>query len=219
MLRSVLVAGSALILWACGAPAAQSESAPSSASAGGEQALPAEPAPEPAPEPGPQAAPSGPATLTVVVSVKGEEVPASVRLIDGAGAEAASGHAGDTLGVESGDYTLEVEVDDAAVLADKPKQRSPITLAPGASVRHPIELPWASIQLRVRVNGKVDGGAEVDIMRHGEVVTTMRSDGEHVMVSPGRYDARVRTRRAEIEVPQLMFPQGATRTLPVDVQM
>ena len=86
-------------------------------------------------------------------------------------------------------------------------------------MRQPVSFPWAAIQLRVRINGKVNASAKVDIIRAGKVVATLQSDKPHVMFSPGRYDAKVHTGGAEIEVPQLLFPEGATRTVPVDVQM
>ncbi|MDD9932300.1 MAG: hypothetical protein OXT09_01775 [Myxococcales bacterium] len=167
----------------------------------------------------PEPVPAGPARITVRARVKGEPVAAQVALLAASGAEVASGGSGEPLSAPAGEYTLVVAIEDPSVLVDRPTQRGPITLVPGASADHPVEFPWASVQLRVRVNGRVDEGAKVDILRNGEVVATMKSDAAHVLVSPGRYGAKVRTRGAEVEVQQLMFPQGATRAVPVDVPM
>jgi hypothetical protein len=86
-------------------------------------------------------------------------------------------------------------------------------------VTQPVSFPWAAIQLRVRVNGQVNRKAKVDIMRDGEVLATLQSDQPHVKFSPGRYEAKVRVGGAKIDAPELLFPEGATRTVPVDIQM
>jgi hypothetical protein len=208
----------AVILFVGCGGAAQEPTDPSTPAApetsGGTAAAPA--APEPEPEPEPPAA--GPATITVTAKLRGEPVAADVKLIGSDGTEV-SGAAGEILSAQSGEYTLEVAITDPAILADTPTQSSALTLAPGDAVMQPVEFPWAMIQLAVKINGKPAKGAKVDILRHGEVVTTFESMAEPRPISPGRYSARVRTRNAEIEVPELMFPAGATRTVPVDVAL
>jgi len=209
-----------LLLVGCSTPAAQPASAPPSAASAGAETPAAMPeAPEATEAAPPAPAPSAPATLTVEAAVHGELKPASVKLMSEDGEQVASGATGQAISVQSGEYTLIVAIEDAAVLADRPTQRVPITIAPGADVKHHIDFPWASIQLRVRVNGEPESQATVRVMRQGAVVATVKSEGEHIMLSPGRYQAEVNTRGATIEVKQVLFPEGATQTVPVDVRM
>jgi hypothetical protein len=211
-------------LWAaigCASGAAESGSAPPPTSEpqseGGEaeasEALEAVEAPAEAP----RAARSGPSTITVNVEVDGKPAEATVRLLAGS-TEAAGGASGQAMTVDSGDYTMEVQIADDS-LVDKPRQRRALTLLPGGNVTETVDFPWSKIQLKVRVNGALDQGAQVHLMRNGEKVVTLKSNAPHVPISPGRYQAVVKTRGAEIEVQQLMFPQGATQTVPVAVSM
>lgn len=212
-----VVLGCSLLLGACAPPVEQSEVAPKSA--GSEHAPGASAAPEPlAAEPAAPPAPA-PATLTVEAAVKGELTPARVRLIDSEGDEAAAGKSGESLSVVSGEYTLIVSIEDPAILADRPTQRTPLTVQPGENPTHRVDFPWASVQLKVRVNGEPESKATVRLLRQGAVVTTVESGGAHVTLSPGRYQAEVTTRDATIEIKQLLLPEGATQTVPVDVRM
>ena len=205
---------------------AASEGAPQTAtaapgpSAGSETAAVPESEAEVAPDPEPaQVPPSGPSSLTVSASVKGANVAAHVRLLRADGSAAAEGDAGQKLTVPSGDYSLDVQVTDESVLVDRPNKRSEVTLAPGGDLSQSVSFPWARIKLNVQVNGKLDPSAVVRILRQGAIVAEIRSGGDYVNVSPGRYKAVVKTRGAEIEVDQIMFPEGATREMPVPVQM
>lgn len=162
--------------------------------------------------------PSGPATVVIEATVKGEPVPAAARVLDG-DAVVASGKSGEALTVAPGHYVLEAAIEDSGVIADRPSKRTSLALRAGATLQQPMAFPWAAIQLRVRVNGKLNRSATVDIIKNGEVVATLKSDQPHVMFTPGRYDAKVRVGGAKIDAPQLLFPEGATRTVPVDVQM
>lgn len=217
--RHGLVVGCGLLIASCAKPAEPTETTP--ASTGGEQAPSAPAAAEPpAAEPvAAPPAPSAPATLTVEAAVKGEVKPATVQLIDSEGEQAAAGKGGESLSVPSGEYTLIVSIEDPKVLADRPTQRTPITIAPGQNPTERVDFPWASVQLKVRVNGEPESKATVRLMRQGAVIATVESGGEHITLSPGRYQAEVVTRDATIEVKMLLFPEGATQSLPVDVKM
>ena len=187
-------------------------------SSGGEAGAPAPTAP--AAEPAePAVAPSGPAALTVEAAVHGEVKPARVQLIGSDGGEVAAGASGQPLAIQSGEYTLIVSIEDAAILADRPNLRVPLTVKPGDDLKQHVDFPWASVQLKVRVNGEPEGHATVRILRQGALVATVESGGAFVTLSPGRYQAEVITRDATIEVKQLLFPEGATQTVPVDVKM
>jgi hypothetical protein len=217
--HGLLIGCGLLLLAGCAPPAEPTAAAPSST--GAEQAPTTPVAPEPvAAEPvAPAPAPSAPATVTVEAAVKGELKPADVKLIDAEGEEAAAGKTGESLSVPSGEYTLLVSIEDPKVLADRPTQRTPITIAPGQNPVERVDFPWASVQLKVRVNGEPENKATVRLMRQGAVIATVESGGEHITLSPGRYQAEVVTRDATIEVKMLLFPEGATQTVPVDVRM
>jgi hypothetical protein len=126
---------------------------------------------------------------------------------------------GQKLTVPSGVYTLEVAVTDEKALIDKPTEEREVTLIAGADSTETVDFPYSKIKLNVRVNGALDTKAVVRVMRKGAVVAEIRSAGEHVMISPGRYGAEVKARGAVIEIDELMFPQGATREMPVGVQI
>lgn len=151
--------------------------------------------------------------------MKGESKPADVQVIAEDGSEVASGKTGESLSLQSGEYTLLVSIDDAKVLADRPTRRLPLTVQPGEDLEQQVEFPWASVQLNVRVNGQLEKNATVRVMKQGAEVVKVKSAGEHVTLSPGRYQAVVSTRGATIAVEQVLFPEGATQTVPVDVRM
>ena len=160
--------------------------------------------------------PSGPSTIRFDVKVAGEPVGAEISILRG-GEVVASGQAGQPITTESGDYEMAIKVTDG--LVDHPVEHGQLTLEAGADVAQTIELAWARIQVQVRINGRATKSATVDVMRDGEVVATLKSGAPHVLISPGRYQAIVKARGAKMEVPELMFPSEATRTVPVSVKM
>jgi hypothetical protein len=194
---------------------------PAPAASGGEQAA-AEPAVDraaPDESGAPVTAASGPAKITVDARVRGQSVAADVRLIGPGGEDAAHGGSGEALQATSGEYEMQVTIRDASALADKPTQRRKLTLSPGDDLHEPVDFPWAMIQLNVVVNGSPDPGAVVHLMRDGEEVAAFKSGAAPAPISPGRYSAQVKTHGASIDVASLMFPDGATQSVPVRVQM
>lgn len=178
--------------------------------------------PEPA-APAPQAEEipmrtSGPAQITVTAQVRGEPIAATVRL-SGEDGNVVEGKAGERLSLQSGTYALEVSVTDASKLADKPTERRDVVIEAGADLTENVEFPWSKVQLNVKVNGTFDAKAVVRLIRQGAEVAKVPSGGDYIMLSPGRYKAEVQTRGTSIEVPELMFPEGATRDVPVSVAM
>jgi hypothetical protein len=188
--------------------ATETAAEPSAPSANAESATNAEPAPK-----------AGPASLSLEAKVHGKSVPANVRLLSADGNEVASGPAGQAIQLPSGEYTLEVQVNDAAAMLDTPTQRRQLTIHGGDALQEVAEFPWAMIQLNVRVNGALDRKAEVLLMRDGEQVAKVHSGAEPTAITPGRYEATVLTRGAKIEVKGMQFPEGGTAVKPVDVHM
>jgi hypothetical protein len=162
---------------------------------------------------------AGPAQITVEAKVHGKTVPAKVRLRGGDGSEAASGTSGQALRVQSGDYEMQVAISDAAALLDRPTQTRPLTLHAGDDLHESVEFPWAMIQLNVLVNGNPDSGASVKLMRGGSDVAVLKSGAAPAAISPGRYEAEVTTHGTKIKVEGLLFPEGATQSVPVRVKL
>jgi hypothetical protein len=162
---------------------------------------------------------SGPAAITVEAKVHGKAVDANVRLLGGDGSEVVAGKTGQTLSVQSGEYEMHVEITDAAVLLDKPTQRRPLTLHAGDNLHEAVEFPWAMVQLNVMVNGGLEKNASVMLSRQGKAVGTIKSGADPVAISPGHYEAEAKAGGATIQVKGLMFPEGATQTVPVNVQL
>ncbi|MDH5674791.1 MAG: hypothetical protein OEZ06_21865 [Myxococcales bacterium] len=204
----------------CGASEPEASATSGAESAPAAPAPAAEPEPEPEPEPEaeaePEPPPTGPATVTVLATVKGESVAADVKLTGADGAETSS-KAGQAITVESGVYDLQVTLTDPATLADLPSRKEQVTLAAGDQLEHKVDFPWSKVALNVRVNGKSNTKATVELIRSGQVVAKVKSSSEPIMLSPGRYQAKVRAGASVIEVPEVMLPGGATRTVPVDV--
>lgn len=202
----------------CGGGTPAQEAPATTSAQGGEAPDSTESQPEAAPE-APMAVPereSGPANLTVTATVNRQPIAAHVRLIGEDGATAAEGDVGAKLNAPSGTYKLEVTVTDG--LIDKPTEEREVTLRPGGDTTEVVDFPYAKIKLNVRVNGTLDPKAVVRLLRKGAVVAEIQSAADYVMISPGRYAAKVKSRGAEeIDVDELMFPQGATREMPVGV--
>lgn len=167
-------------------------------------------------EPAPKA---GPASLSLDAQVHGKSVPANVRLLSADGNEIASGPSGQAIQLPSGEYTLEVQINDASAMLDTPTQRRQLTIHGGDALQERAEFPWAMIQLNVRVNGTLDRKAEVVLMRDGQEVAKVHSGVEPAAITPGRYEATVLTHGAKIEVKGMQFPEGGTAVKPIDVHM
>lgn len=212
-----------MLLLACGSGASSSGPAqapePEEPASGDELAASDPEAPPEGPAETPAPLKAGPATVSVNATVRGQAVAADVRVIGEDGSEAGTGRSGGPISVQSGTYTMLVTITDETALLDKPMQRRPLTIQAGDSLQETVDFPWAMIQLNVRVNGKPDNGAIVELKRQGAVVGTLKSGADPIPISPGRYDAEVRTRGTTIPVKGLMFPQGATESMPVNVQL
>ncbi len=182
------------------------------ASSGGEV-----PAPERVERAQPTAA-SGPASMTVRALIDGKEVPATVRVLDEGGAVAMESQAGSTIALRSGTHQIELQVSDAAAMADKPKQVRQVFLEPGKNTVIEAEFPWARVKLNVISGGRSIPGALVKLIRAGDVVAELKSGGEPHAITPGRYEADVMLKGTTIRVTGLHIPESATQTVPVRVK-
>jgi hypothetical protein len=166
-----------------------------------------------------QAQPVGPASVTIDVTVKGQPAAAAIQLLDESGKVAAEGKAGEKIITSSGKYEAVVQITDANALVDKPTKRLTIELRPEQDAKAQMSFPWAKIRLNVKVSGKLDTHATVNLLRDGAVVASVQSAAQdYVQISPGRYQAEVNLRKTKAMIDNVMFPEGATQDVPVDVQ-
>lgn len=166
-----------------------------------------------------QAQAVGPASVTIEVTVKGKPVAAAIQLRDQVGKVAAEGKAGEKIVTSSGKYEAAVQITDESALVDKPTKRLTIELRPGQDAKEQMSFPWAKIRLHVKVGGKLDPNAKVNLLRDGAVVASVQSAGQdYVQISPGRYQAEVHLKKTKAMIDNVMFPEGATQDVPVDVQ-
>jgi hypothetical protein len=172
-----------------------------------------EPMEEPAPEP------VGPAHLTVTVKVGFDETELPVRILDADGEEVATGTAGAAFTLPAGDYRVAVAVTDAALLADTPEKQEAVSLAPAEQRALQIQCPRAQVRLRVRRHGRELRRARVELRHAGsdETVVDYRTSNDYLPISAGRYTAIVHAANQEITVNDMIFMEGSSRDMPIDI--
>lgn len=168
------------------------------------------------------AEPTGPARLTVRITIEGEETAGQVQVLNAAGDVVDEGASGDTFAVPAGRYVLVGKVEDASILVDTPsKEADPIMIASGEERTEDIELGRAKVRLKVYKGRRQIRNVKVELRRPGseEVVYEYEPTADHVAISPGRYDAVVHLPRNEqVEVTGIVFPAGSTRDIPIRIQ-
>ncbi len=220
MTRTTLSIGMGLLLLACGGkPAAAPVTEPEPVAAAGDEAV-SEVAEEPEAEA--EAAPSepatGPAKLTVVAKVGRELAPAKIKVLAEDGSVLAEGDAGETLDVQSGELLVEATITDPKAIIDLPTQSQSVTLEAGEEKTENISFARSLVRVTVNIRGKVDPTAVVSLKRDGAVVAKLTSGApDYVSISPGRYEASVKSQRAEITVSDFMLNEGGTHNIPLNV--
>ncbi len=72
------------------------------------------------------------------------------------------------------------------------------------------------MRVTVNVRGKLDAKAIVTLSRNGATVAKLTSGAEaYVAISPGSYDASVKSDRALITVSGIALNEGATQSIPI----
>jgi hypothetical protein len=204
-----------VVLFACGGESRPPATEPvqPAASAGAEAALDEEPE-----QAEPAAAASGPATLKVVTKVAGKEVAARVKVFDAGGALVVEGASGQPLAVRSGELSIEAELADHKVLRGQETLHRSISVAAGADASETLIFERCMVRVAVRIRGKLDTTAVVTLLKDGvEIAKLTSGDQEYVAMAPGRYNAKVRSKRAEITSSDITLNEGATQTVPIDV--
>jgi hypothetical protein len=222
-MKRTLGIGFGLALWACGggAPKEPATPPPASESAGSEAlSEPAEDAVEEqaaAPEEAPAPA-SGPAKLTVVAKVERDVAPAHVKVLAEDGSVLAEGEAGKLLNVQSGELTIEATITDPKALIDRPTRQESVSVKAGDELSQPVVFARSLVKVSVNIKGKLDPKAVVILSKDGREVAKLVSGApDYVAISPGRYQAKVRSPRAEVSVNDLTLNEGASSNIPLNV--
>jgi hypothetical protein len=222
-MRRILSMSLGFTLLACGGKASEpapETAAPVSDSTGGEaltqkaeeatgeeQSEPVEPA-------------SGPAKLTVEAKVGRDTAKANIKVMNEEGTVIAEGLAGERLGVQSGDLLIEATITDPKAMIDLPTIQQSVSLKAGDEVSESVSFPRSLVRVTVNIKGKVDATAIVTLSKGGVQVAKLTSgDENYVSITPGRYQATVKSKRAEITVSELTLNEGATHNLPLNVNL
>jgi hypothetical protein len=173
---------------------------------------------EPEPAAAPAAEVSGPATLTVVAKVGHDVVPARIKVFDASGAPVAEGASGKPLSVRSGDLQIEATLADSKVLLGHETVHRSVSVAPKADATESVVFERCLVRVAVNIRGKLDTTAVVTLSKDGSQVAKLTSGAkDYVAIAPGRYSASVRSKRAEITSSDITLNEGATQTVPIDV--
>jgi hypothetical protein len=161
---------------------------------------------------------TGSGSVNVRALVAGQVVPAHIRVFDESGKVAMEAESGAPIALRAGSHRIELQISDAAALADRPKQTREVFLEAGKTTLVEATFAWAKVQLNVLVGGRSQKGVPVKLLRNGEVVAEMKGGAKPAAITPGRYEADVMLKGTTIRVKGLLFPEGATQTVPVRVQ-
>ena len=169
---------------------------------------------------GPAPVPSGPVEVTVSVRIGNEDGSAQIRLLDSNGDSVHEGASGTPFTVQSGTYSLEASITDARVMVDTPTKTEEVTLSPGEPQTVEVRFPVARVRLGVSRRGRMSYRGQITLFREGteEEVASFRLSNNHIAITPGRYEANVRSGSLDTRVSGLMFMDGATQNVPIEVQ-
>lgn len=173
-------------------------------------------------EPADEPVATGPGTLRVVNRVGGQDSSGTVRVLDEGGATVAEGSSGETFTLQSGSYRVVGAITDADVLIDTPERESDgmVTVVAGQEQTVTIDHPVSRVRLRVTRGGRPIARWRFVVHRQGEEGETieLRSGGQHIPITPGRYEGTLHFGNSQIEVTGVIFQGGATMDVPVNVQ-
>ncbi len=159
---------------------------------------------------------SGPATLKVITKVGHDAVTARVK-VSGDGV-AVEGKSGEPLAVRAGELEIEATIADSKALHGGATAHRSVTVEPGAEKTETVVFERSLARVEVRIHGKLDTSAVVTLSKDGETVVKLKSgDKDHVAIAPGRYSVSVKSQRAEITSSDIILSEGATQTVPINV--
>jgi hypothetical protein len=165
--------------------------------------------------------PTGPAQLRIAVRLGSEPFTERVELRNAEDEVIRSVRDGDEVEVPAGSYHLHGAVRDEDQLIDKPERDGEaIEAAPGGETTVELIFRRSRVRISVTKGGRNVRDAQVSLRRQGETepVTEFPSDGRTLSITPGRYDARITHRDQHIEANGLIFQDGATQNIPIQLQ-
>jgi hypothetical protein len=159
---------------------------------------------------------SGPATLKVITKVGHDTITAHVK-VSGDGV-AVEGKSGEPLAVRAGELEIEATISDSKALRGGATAHRSVTVEPGTEKTETVVFERSLARVEVRIHGKLDTSAVVTLSKDGEAVVKLKSgDKDHVAIAPGRYSVSVKSQRAEITSSDIILSEGATQTVPINV--
>ncbi len=164
---------------------------------------------------------SGPARITVVNRVGGEDVGGNVSVLSLDGEVVESGRSGSTFTLQPGEYRLAGEItSDDDVLGKPSKQmEDTVLIEPGQETTLPVAFSVANVKLRVERNGRVVRTWRAELTRRGAEAPINLSSGDGFRhIQAGRYDGTVTFGAHRVEVQDVIFQGGARGEVPIRVQ-
>jgi hypothetical protein len=163
----------------------------------------------------------GPGRIHVVIRVGGHEASGHVRVLNDGGDVVAEGDSGETFNVDSGTYTVEGHITDRDVMFDTPTMEidGGVTVEPGEEATANVDFNVSRVRIHVRRNNRDLRNWRLELTRQGtDQSIQLQPSNEHIPITPGRYDGTVIMGSDRITVEGIIFPGGATRDLPIDLQ-
>mgnify|MGYP001355904786 CR=1 FL=1 len=164
---------------------------------------------------------TGPARITVVNRVAGEDVGGNVSVLSLDGSVVESGRSGSTFTLEPGTYRLAGEITSDDDVVGKPSKQMEDTteIRPGQEETVAVVFSVATVKLRIERGGRVVNTWRAELTRQGTdeaIELSSRDDFRHVRA--GRYDGTVIFGVNRIAVSDIILQGGARGEVPVRIQ-
>lgn len=164
---------------------------------------------------------SGPARITVVNRVGGEDVGGNVSVLNMDGEVVESGTSGSTFTLQPGEYRLAGEITSDEDVLGKPSKEmeETVMVEPGQEATMHVSFSVANVKLRVERNGRVVRTWRAELTRRGtETPINLSSSDGFQHIRAGRYDGTVTFGAHRVEVQDVIFQGGARGEVPIRVQ-
>jgi hypothetical protein len=165
-------------------------------------------------------APTGPGHLRIEARLGTEPFTEAVELRNAEGEVVATVRDGQELDLPAGVYVLHGEIRDEDQLIDKPSRDGEVVELPaGGEATAEIVFRRSRVRITATRNGRNLPQARITLRRQGESepVAEFPSDGRTLSVTPGRYEATIRHRDHHVDANGLVFQDGATQNIPIEL--
>jgi len=165
-------------------------------------------------------APTGPGRLRIEVRLGTDPFEGEVELRNADGEVVASVRNGQELELPAGTYYMHGEIRDEDQLIDKPsRDGEAIELPPEGEATAELIFRRSRVRITVTKGGRNVAQARISLRRQGETepVIEYPADGRTLALTPGRYDATITHRDQHVEASGLIFQDGATQNIPIQL--